>query len=290
MRLEHYLRQEVQLTRAQIKSIKFTDNGLRVNGKRARVSETLHRDDVLEILLEQEKAASGHLEMTEEPLCILYEDEDLIAVWKEAGLVIHPSCGHYADTLSNRLHAYFAKRGKSVVIRSIGRLDRDTSGIVVFAKNKIAAARLWKQKENGIFWKEYLAVCEGMLPSEDGVISSPIGKVPGALMKMCVTDSGQPAVTHYQVIRRMKEQNQSVLRVRIETGRTHQIRVHMASIGYPLVGDVIYGSRTGSGAEESGAGLRLCAWKAEFEQPFTGERIHLEGDLADLPEETGFRY
>ena len=170
-------------------------------------------------------------------------------------------------------------------MRSIGRLDKDTSGIVVFAKNQIAAARLWKQKEEGTFWKEYLAVCEGrMFPgkpdgTEDGkwstwhTVDTPIRAAAGEKMKMCAAEDGQRAVTHYQVLCTGKKR--TFLRVRIETGRTHQIRVHMASIGHPVAGDVIYGRA--DAAQEGSAAENLClyAWKTRFCQPFTGEAIEI---------------
>jgi 23S rRNA pseudouridine1911/1915/1917 synthase len=257
----------MQFTKAQIRSMKFRENGLRLNGERVRVTQLLRTGDTLEIGLEEPDTDSGHLEPEQEPIRILYEDEDLLAVWKESGLVLHPAHGHYQDTLSNRVHAYFQQKGERVRIRSIGRLDRDTSGIVVFAKNQIAAARLWKQKEAGVFWKEYQVVCEGVFAEAEGTIDTPIARLAGEKMKMCVSPAGSPSVTHYRVIRR--EQDRTHLLVRIETGRTHQIRVHMASIGHPVVGDVLYGT-------EDVQGLQLCAWKTELLQPFSGKRIVLK--------------
>lgn len=282
MRLEQYLRQRLHFSKAQIRGMKFRENGLCVDGVRVRISHILQEGECLEVLLEEMETSSGQLLTTEEPIEILYEDEDLIAVWKEAGLVVHPSHGHYADTLSNRVHTYFEKKGIPVKIRSIGRLDRDTSGIVVFAKNQIAAARLWEQKETGIFWKEYVAVCSGQFEAkaETGVhrpyfcawetIDRPLGPVKDDLMRMCVSEDGKRAVTHYQVLQQSAAD--ALVRVRIETGRTHQIRVHMASIGHPLVGDILYGMS----AEKEGAPMILCAWKAQLLQPFTGERIRIK--------------
>ena len=328
--LEQYLRQNLKFTRAQIRSMKFRQEGLVVNGQKVRVTYVLQPGDELTVQLEDEKEASVQLVPVEGPLEILYEDPDLIAVWKESGLVVHPSHGHYQDTLSNRLHGYFQRKGEQVTIRSIGRLDRDTSGILVFAKNQVAAARLWKQKEEGIFWKEYLAVCEGDMSNlEKGrwyTIDSPIGKMEGELIKMCVTESGLQAVTHFQVIRveedlmgqrgqeeteavqadqKCSEESRSVLmdqerilymsgqktdvshiRVRIDTGRTHQIRVHMASIGYPLIGDILYNPRYMEYNSKSRPVLQLCAWRAELRQPFTGEVLQFQcaSEKCDLTE------
>ena len=276
LRLELYLRRELQFTRAQIKSIKFRKNGLLLNGERVRVTEVLHGGENLEILLEEQAQSSAQLEVLEQPIEILYEDADLVAVWKEAGMPLHPAHGHYSDTLTNAVHGYFSKKGQSVTIRSIGRLDKDTSGIVIFVKNQVAAARLWRQKEQGIFQKEYLAVCEGKIEGiseEWQEISAPIANVPDEKNKMCVSPDGKHAVTHYCVIGEVIKNDIicSIIRVRIETGRTHQIRVHMASIGHPLAGDPIYGTgHTGT------AGANLCAWKTWLEQPFSGERIEVE--------------
>ena len=175
---------------------------------------------------------------------ILYEDADVIAVWKPAGEVVHPSHGHYQDTLANRLQSYFQGRGEHVTIRSIGRLDADTAGILIFAKNQFAAQRLWRQRENGQFHKTYAAWCEGVFAKEayreEQSICAPIGAMAGELQKMCVTDSGRPAKTYYQV--RIQRDTEAFLILRLDTGRTHQIRVHMAWTGHPLLGDPLYGN------------------------------------------------
>ena len=308
--LEQYLRQNLKFTRAQIRSMKFRQEGLVVNGQKVRVTYVLQPGDELTVQLEEEKEASVQLVPVEGPLEILYEDPDLIAVWKESGLVVHPSHGHYQDTLSNRLHGYFQRKGEQVTIRSIGRLDRDTSGILVFAKNQVAAARLWKQKEEGTFWKEYLAVCDGDMSDLEKdrwyTIDSPIGKMEGELMKMCVTESGLQSITHFQIIESEEiltnreyvkglgsvpanqkhleesEAKHFLIRVRIETGRTHQIRVHMASIGHPLIGDILYNPNYMEYNSKSRPALQLCAWKAELLQPFSGELLQLQADAEKL--------
>lgn len=290
MTLGQYLKQEMHFTKNQISSMKFRNEGLMVNGERARVNRLVKMGDEVKIRLENEEAGSAHLEISEDPLEILYEDKDVLAVWKESGLVVHPSHGHFSDTLSNRVYGYFKRRSQQVQVRSIGRLDKDTCGIVVFAKNQIASSRLWEQKEKGLFWKEYLALCEGEIEEKETLqenrqkavsaegdrekwwemwqtISAPIAPVPGEKMKMCVAEGGKRAVTHYKIWK--KGDHKTLLQVRIETGRTHQIRVHMAYTGHPVVGDPIYGSSPSHG-------LCLCAWKTEFFQPFTGERIDLD--------------
>ena len=268
MLLGQYLRRRLHFSRAQIRSVKFLENGLLLNGSRVRVSRAVRAGEVLEVQLEREEKSSAHLAAAGEPVEILYEDADLLAVWKEGGLVLHPAHGHYGDTLTNRVHAYFLRTGQQACLRSIGRLDRDTSGIVVFAKNQVAAARLWKQKEEGVFWKEYRALCEGYFDDLEGSICTPIAPMPGEKMKMCVSKAGRTAQTFYRVLE--QSEGRACLQVRIRTGRTHQIRVHMASVGHPVVGDVLYGTAAPEG-------LGLCAWKAQLRQPFTGARIEIMG-------------
>lgn len=263
-----FLKREVQLTKAQIRTLKFRENGITVDGVRVRVDRELAAGEVLQLALSDGRNQSDQLIPAGELPVILYEDEDVVCADKPSGLVVHPSHGHYQDSLSNQMRAYFLEKGTDVQIRSIGRLDKDTAGVVVFAKNQIAAARLWQQKDLGSFQKEYLAWCQGVFPErdrrEEQKIEVPIGPAPGELMKMQADVQGLPAVTYYQVIR--QEQNRALVRLHLETGRTHQIRVHMAYMGHPLCGDPIYGEgRLGE------THAMLWARKARFWQPFTGD-------------------
>ncbi len=273
---EQYLRRELQLTAAQIRSLKFQKNGIQRNGFACRMTEKLHPGDILEISLQEKEPDMQKTEPSGQMPDILYEDRDVICVWKPAGRVIHPVAGHRADTVTGDLMTYFLSKDQHTAVHSIGRLDKDTAGILVFAKNRIAAAQLWRQKEEGYFTKEYLAWCEGIFPEEaqkqEQRISFPLEKTPsiqGQAQKMQVVSSGRPAVTYFQVIR--QEKTQALVRLRLETGRTHQIRVHMAYIGHPLMGDSLYGH----GVLHRDV-TRLCAWKVSFFQPFTKEKIRLE--------------
>lgn len=268
-----YLTGRLGFTKTQVKRMKFRANGICINGVRARVTQILEVGDIIEVTLEESAVGSWQLEETEGELEILYEDADLIGVWKPAGLVVHPAHGHYSDTLSNRLHGYFRKKGGAVRIRSIGRLDADTSGILIFAKNEVAAERLWRQRESGAFRKEYMAWCEGSFPEEaklqEQIVDAPIRPMEGALMKMCVAADGKPAVTYYRVME--EREDAALVRLHLGTGRTHQIRVHMAWLGHPLVGDALYGN-----GEAGKTYAKLCAYRAELRQPFSGERIVME--------------
>ena len=150
-------------------------------------------------------------------------------------MAVHPSHGHYQDTLANQLAYYFRKNTQQVEIHSIGRLDLETSGIVLFARHRAAAARLSRQREDGRLQKTYLAICSGIFAEKNGTLNGAIAPLPGSLMKRCVSKDGKPAVTHYQVQKQYMEA--ALVRLTLETGRTHQIRVHMADAGHPLIGD-----------------------------------------------------
>ena len=287
--LGDYLSQVLHLSKHQISQAKFRENGICVNGKQQRVTYGLHIGDLLEVKLEEEKTASRQFlpegrstQVSSEvsssvntPLQILWEDEDLLAVNKPAGLVIHPSHGHYQDTLANQVMAYASSHGESLRIRAIGRLDKETSGIVLFAKNQLAAARLSAQREKGILSKTYLAIATGHVEPASGILSDPIEKQSGSLMKMQAGREGKSAVTHYQVIGYGVDY--SVLQIKIETGRTHQIRVHFLTLGHPLLGDSLYGS-----PDERIGRTALHAWRLEFNHPIREERISLE---APVPED-----
>lgn len=276
--IRQYLQWQCGLTPAQIRSMKFSENGIMRNGIRARVTELLKEGDILDLSLERPCRGSDHLIRSDGVPDILYEDEDLICIWKRAGQAVHPAGRHYGDSLANDLYTYFLDRGERIQIRSIGRLDLETSGVVVFAKNKVAAARLWKQRAEGRFRKEYYALCQGVFPKvayeEEQRLCLPVKAAKEHSCKMCVDPAGVRAVTFYQAVREMscedqgKQDKMTLVRLRLETGRTHQIRVHMSEISHPLVGDPLYG-----GAGEGP--VRLCAWKAVLYQPFTDAEIQV---------------
>ena len=289
--VEALLKKRLGLTAHQIRSAKFRQEGITLNGVRTRITGCPKPGDLLEVLLEQEEDCRSCMEAAGEPPEILYEDEDLIVVNKQPGIPVHPGHGHYQDTLANRLLSYFQQKGERVTIRAVGRLDKDTSGIVVFAKNRVAATRL---AGNGI-QKEYLALVRGHLPEQEGCVELPIAKKAGALNQMEISGNGSFARTHYRVLEEYEKE--SLVRLWLDTGRTHQIRVHMAALGCPLLGDPIYGgtgkqkkseSETGeeteSGCREKGKFRRtaLHCVQAEILQPFSGKKIWCR---AALPED-----
>lgn len=222
---------------------------------------------------------------------ILYEDQDILAVNKPAGLVTHPSGSHYSDSLSNQVAAYFRSKDEPTKVRSIGRLDKETSGILLFARNQTAAARLQKQRENGISEKTYLAAVSGsMLEDTDGTfhaITTPLAPDPDNRLKMVISPGSslpgsKPAVTLYSVLKSTAPGSRisaSLVMLRLKTGRTHQIRVHMASLGHPLLGDSLYHLSDTTNLFSRAA---LHAWKLKFHPPFpAGETT--SGILSSMP-------
>ena len=222
---------------------------------------------------------------------ILYEDQDILAVNKPAGLVTHPSGSHYSDSLSNQVAAYFRSKDEPTKVRSIGRLDKETSGILLFARNQTAAARLQNQREEGISEKTYLAAVSGsMLEDTDGTfhaITTPLTPDPDNRLKMVISPGSslpgsKPAVTLYSVLKSTAPGSRisaSLVMLRLKTGRTHQIRVHMASLGHPLLGDSLYHLSDTTNLFSRAA---LHAWKLKFHPPFpAGETT--SGILSSIP-------
>lgn len=294
--VSHFLRTQAGLTKKQISQAKFRPSGVQKNGQQCRVTETAYPGDQITVCLETDDVDSAQLESAPAPqllpeLEILYEDQDILAVNKPAGLVTHPSGSHYSDSLSNQVAAYFRSKDEPTKVRSIGRLDKETSGILLFARNQTAAARLQKQRENGISEKTYLAAVSGsMLEDTDGTfhaITTPLAPDPDNRLKMVISPGSslpgsKPAVTLYSVLKSTAPGSRisaSLVMLRLKTGRTHQIRVHMTSLGHPLLGDSLYHLSDTTNLFSRAA---LHAWKLKFHPPFpAGETT--SGILSSIP-------
>lgn len=280
--VSRFLRTQAGLTKKQISQAKFRPGGVQKNEQQCRVTETAYPGDQITVCLETNNVDSAQLESAPAPqflpeLAILYEDQDILAVNKPAGIVTHPSGSHYSDSLSNQVAAYFRSKGEPTKVRSIGRLDKETSGILLFARNQTAAARLQKQRENGISEKTYLAAVSGSMPEDtDGAfhrITTPLAPDPKNRLKMVISPDGslpgsKPAETLYSVLKSTAPGSMisaSFVMLRLKTGRTHQIRVHMASLRHPLLGDSLYHLSDTTNLFSRAA---LHAWKLKFQPPF----------------------
>lgn len=208
-----------------------------LNGQRAYGRTILKPDDILTIRILETETSEKILPIKMD-LSILYEDEDLLVINKPSGMPIHPSQGNYENTLANAVAFYFMEKGERFVYRCINRLDRDTTGALILAKNPLSAAILSAQMRSRQIRRTYLAVVEG-IPPEKGTISAPIARVSGSTIAREINfDTGETAVTHFQ--RLSVGDGHSLVELHLETGRTHQIRVHMKYLGYPLPGDYLY--------------------------------------------------
>lgn len=267
---------EAGFSRHQIRSLKFRECGICVNGIQKRVTDCLKSGDCLELLIEDRKTQTekepGVKNITEERAAypeVLYEDEDLLIINKPAGIPTHPGRGHYQDSAADLAGRTEQKPDGTAVVtaqkRAVGRLDKETSGVLVFAKHRMAAARLTGQREQGQMVKEYAALVQGVPKPSAGWIELPIGSVPGSLNRMEVRQDGKYAATYYEVLQ--NKADSALVLCRLKTGRTHQIRVHMAAIGHPLFYDSLYGTGDSAGMAV------LHAWRVRLVQPFTGEAI-----------------
>ncbi|MDO4454346.1 MAG: RluA family pseudouridine synthase [Eubacteriales bacterium] len=224
-------------SKAVLTHIRKTPDGILLNDCAAFSSVRLKKDDLLTISLIDEKP-SEQIVPVPVPIHIVYEDEDLMVLDKEANQPIHPSINNYDNTLANGLAWYFSQKGEPFVYRCINRLDRDTTGLLIVAKNMLSAAILSEMGKRREIHREYLAIVQGETPPE-GTIDAPIARMDDSVIARCVDFThGDHAVTHFQRI--CFQRNLSLVSLKLETGRTHQIRVHMKYIGHPLIGDFLY--------------------------------------------------
>ena len=238
-RVDTLLRKRLGLSGTVVKRVKWLEDGILVDGARVNTRFCPAEGQVLSVRLSDPERRSGILPVPG-PLDICYEDEDLIILNKPAGVCVHPGPGHFDDTLGNFLLWHYIQRGEEADFHPVHRLDRGTSGLLAAAKHPHAQELLKRQLHTREFRRVYLAVCEGHLEPAAGVIDAPLGPKPGSQMEQMVRPDGKPARTHFRVIQRWG--GRSLVRLELETGRTHQIRVHMAHIGHPLTGDFLYGT------------------------------------------------
>lgn len=273
-------------SRAIFTHLKRTPNGILLNEVWAYVTTRVQAGDTLTIHLIEESDAGKILPISL-PLSVCYEDEDLLIVNKPAGMPIHPSKLHQDDTLANAVLGYYEAQGISCTFRCISRLDRDTTGLVLLAKHMLSASLLGAMMRRREIHREYLAIVEGV-PEESGTVCAPIARISCSGIKRQVDPiHGESAVTHYR--RLACGDGCSLVSLRLETGRTHQIRVHMSYLGHPLLGDALYASAPESSAQIKRQTLHSC--RLYFTHPITGAAMDftapLPSDMALLfPQET----
>lgn len=279
VRVDTLLKRHLGLSGTVVRRIKWLEDGILADGVRVNTRYVPQPGQVLSVRLSAPERLSGVVP-SPGPLDIVYEDQDLIVLNKAPGLSVHPGPGHYSDTLGNFLVSYYEKSEQEADFHPVHRLDRGTSGLLVAAKHPHAQEKLKSQLHSPAFRRVYLAVCEGVPESLSGVIDAPIGPVEGSLTAQQVRPDGKAARTHYEVLKSSRDR--ALVRLTLETGRTHQIRVHMAHIGHPLTGDFLYG--TEAPALIHRPALHSC--QISFLHPITGKHLDftqpLPEDMAQL--------
>lgn len=247
------------------------NNQLYLNGKATKGNVLAKKGDKIAILMEEEIENSIPIDI---PIEIIYEDYDLLILNKQPNIVVHPTKTHLDDTIANGVAYYFKSKNINKKVRFVNRLDMGTSGILVIAKNSFAHQQLSKQMEENKIEKIYTAIVEGIIQKEEGTIEAPIGKKEDEPMIREVMEDGQYALTKYKVIKRYKDA--TLVQVKIETGRTHQIRVHMKYIGHPIIGDVLYNEESRFVNRQA-----LHAHYFKFKHPRTGEEKEIRVDFPE---------
>lgn len=282
-KVDALLRGPLGLSGTVIRRVKWLEDGILLDGVRVTVGDRVRAGQVLSVVV-GDTEVSGAIVPAPGPLDIVYQDKDVLVLNKAPGVAVHPGPGHYSDTVGNFLMDYYKKQGILADFHPVHRLDRGTSGLLLVALHGHAQEVLKGQLHSPAFRRVYLAVCEGTPNPPSGVIDAPIGRLDGSVLARTVRPDGQRAVTHYQTLRTVN--GRSLVRLELETGRTHQIRVHMAHLCHPLTGDFLYGTEDHALIPRPA----LHAAELSFTHPITGASMSftapLPRDMAALvPEE-----
>ena len=274
LRVEQFLRRK-RYSGQNLSEIKRMPKSILVNGVHYYMRQELSTGDHLQVRI-CETQNSEKIPPTKLPLDIIYEDEDLLVLNKPAGMPIHPSLNNYTNSIANALAYYFQSQGKPFIFRCCNRLDRDTSGLTIVSKHLVSGSILSDMTKYREVHREYLAIARGSVTPSEGTIQAPLGRKDGTIIERTVDwEHGEDAVTHYKVV---KEANgHSLVSLRLETGRTHQIRIHMKYLGYPLIGDYLYNPDMEYMTRQA-----LHSHHMEFTHPITGEHMSF---TAPLPED-----
>ena len=278
--VEVILKYKLNLSGRLIKKLKYIGRIL-CNSSPVHVNHIVKDGDTIDVLIDLEEEET-EIVPEDLPIFIVFEDNGLIVLNKQPGIVVHPTSYHRSGTIANALAHHFKIKGEKRKIRPVSRLDRDTTGIIVFAKNQYIQEQLIQQMASKAFIKEYIGIVSGIVSNKTGTIDLPIDRKPGSIMERHISPSGLRAVTHYEVVEYLN--NATCLKFHLETGRTHQIRVHCKAIGHPLIGDTLYSDRPSCLISRQA----LHSSYVSFLHPVTQTRIQLSApipqDMKDLME------
>ena len=276
MPVSHFLKQK-GFSSQNLVQLKKNPDAVLANEVPCFMNHVLHPGDTLTLHI-REARSSEKIPPVELPLDIVYEDEDLMVINKPAGMPIHPSMNNYYNSMANALAYYFDQQNRPFVFRCINRLDRDTSGLTIVAKHYVSAgmlsAMIANKAASGIT-REYLAIVKGSVQPPEGTITAPLGRKEGSIIERTIDfEKGESAITHYKVLD--EKNGHSLVSLILETGRTHQIRIHMKHLGYPLIGDYLYNPDMERIQRQA-----LHAWKLSFVHPITGEKMQFTAPLLE---------
>lgn len=271
LRIEQYLRRK-GYSGQNLAEIKRMPKSVLVNGEHYYMKQELNTGDHLSIHICETKC-SEKIPPIQIPLDIVYEDEDIIVINKPAGMPIHPSLNNYMNSMANALAWYYQEQGKPFIFRCCNRLDRDTSGLTVVAKHLVSGNILSDMVRRRDIHREYLAIVRGHVSPEAGTINAPLARKPGTIIERTVDwEQGETAITHYRLVE--EKNGHSLVSLRLETGRTHQIRIHMKYLGYPLIGDYLYNPDMEYIGRQA-----LHSHRLSFTHPITGEPMEFTAPL-----------
>ena len=273
-KIREYLKVELGLSTRLIRSASI-DKRIFVNDEVVKMNRILNVGEIIKIDLAKDESQDIAPEKMD--IDIIYEDEDILVVNKKPFMVVHPTKSYQSGTLANGVINYFMESNQNCIVRLVSRLDMNTSGLIIIAKNQFSHGTLSKQMSDNNVEKRYLTIVHGNLEKDSGTIDLPIYKPEGIEngIRRVIDERGQRSITHYKVIESFE--NASLVECKLETGRTHQIRVHLSSIGHPIYGDTLYGF--GEEEEELIKRQALHAYALDFKSPRTGEIISLKSEL-----------
>ncbi|HCO74599.1 MAG TPA: RluA family pseudouridine synthase [Clostridium sp.] len=273
MKIRDYMKENLNLSGRFIRGSAM-DRRLRVNGKEVKLNYKLQEDDVIEVTVNAEE--SQNIEGEDLNIKVIYEDDDLLIVDKPPFMVVHPTKSHPMGTLANGVIHHFRSNNDNSIVRLVSRLDRDTSGLIMIAKNQFSHMNLAKSMEKNLIKKSYLAIIHGNLENQEGTIDLPIGRPTDETIKRAVLEDGQRSITHYKIKESYKEG--TLVELVLETGRTHQIRVHLSYVGCPIYGEQLYSDFND---EELISRQALHAYALTLPHPRSGEILNFESTLPE---------